>query len=130
MTEAIYRIRNRADHEKALAEIERLWGVEHDTADGERLDVLMTLVDAYEREQWDDRIDPIDAIIVRMENSGRTRKDLEKVMGSSGRVSEVLGRKRRLTLPMIWKLVDKWQMPADLLIQPYKLVKKARRAAA
>lgn len=125
----IHPIRSQADHRAALAEIERLWGAPTGTVEGDRLDLLMTLVDAYEREQWDEKLDPIDAIIARMDNSGRTRKDLEKIIGSSGRVSEVLGRKRRLTLPMIWKLVDEWKMPADLLVQPYKLAKRARRAA-
>ena len=122
-------IRDRRSHEAALAEIERLWGAPAGTAQGDRLDLLMTLVDAYERAQWDDDLDPIDAIIARMENSGRTRKDLEKIIGSSGRASEILSRKRRLTLPMIWKLVQEWKIPAELLVQPYKLTKRARHAA-
>lgn len=129
MTVPVRPIRNKADHRVALAEIERLWGAPAGSVEGNRLDLLMTLVDAYEREQWGDELDPIEAIIARMDNSGRTRKDLEKIIGSSGRVSEILGRKRRLTLPMIWRLVDEWKMPADLLVQPYKLVKRARRAA-
>lgn len=94
-------------HQAALEEIERLWGAASSSPEGQHLDLLMTLVDAYERAQWeDDALDPIDAIKARMENSGRTRKDLEKIVGSSGRVSEILTRKRRLTLPMIWLLVE------------------------
>lgn len=123
-------------HQAALEEIERLWGAAPGSPEGEHLDLLMTLVDAYERTQWeDDALDPIDAIKARMENSGRTRKDLEKIVGSSGRVSEILTRKRRLTLPMIWLLVERWKMPASVLVRPYQLAKrraakkKTRRAA-
>ena len=117
---AITPIRSAADHQHALAEIERLWGAEVGTPEGDRLDVLMTLVDAYERETWpDEGLDPIDAIKARMENSGRTRKDFEAIVGSSGRASEILNRKRSLTLPMIWRLVSDWKMPADVLVRPY-----------
>lgn len=123
-------------HQAALEEIRCLWGAAPGSPEGEHLDLLMTLVDAYERAQWeDDALDAIDAIKARMENSGRTRKDLEKIVGSSGRVSEILTRKRRLTLPMIWLLVERWKMPASVLVRPYQLAKrraakkKTRRAA-
>jgi HTH-type transcriptional regulator / antitoxin HigA len=113
-------IHSAVDHQSALAEIERLWGASMGTPEGDNLDVLMTLVDAYERETWpDEELDPIDAIKARMENSGRTRKDFEAIAGSSGRASEILNRKRSLTLPMIWKLVSDWKMPADVLVRPY-----------
>jgi HTH-type transcriptional regulator / antitoxin HigA len=109
-------------HQAALDEIERLWGAVEGTADGDRLTVLMTLADAYERERWpDEDLDPIDAIKARMENSGRSRKDFEVIAGSSGRASEILNRKRGLTLPMIWRLVSDWKMPADVLVRPYEL---------
>ena len=115
-------IRDEAGHRAALAEIERLWGAEVDTPEGDRLDVLMALVDDYERINWpDEDVDPVDAITARMENSGRTRKDFEKIVGSSGRTSEILNRKRHLTLPMIWKLVQEWKMSAEVLVRPYKL---------
>jgi HTH-type transcriptional regulator / antitoxin HigA len=121
---AIAPIRNEADHQSALAAIERLWGSPRETSEGDRLDLLMTLVDAYEREQWpDDDLDPIDAIKARMENSGRTRKDFEAIAGSSGRASEILNRRRSLTLPMIWRLVSDWKMSADVLVRPYALAK-------
>jgi HTH-type transcriptional regulator/antitoxin HigA len=117
---AITSIRSEADHQSALAEIERLWGASFGTPEGDRLDVLMTLADAYERETWpDEDLDPIDAIKARMENSGRSRKDFEAIVGSSGRASEILNRKRSLTLAMIWKLVSDWKMPADILVRPY-----------
>ena len=115
-------VRSQDDHEAALTEIERLWGADVGTPDGDRLDVLITLVDDYERRSWpDDDLDPIDAIIARMENSGRTRKELVKIVGSSGRASEILNRKRQLTLPMIWRLVWEWKIPAEVLVRPYKL---------
>src|SRR5271166_2059664 len=115
-------IRDAAGHRVALAEIEELWGAEPGTPDGDVLDVLMVLVDDYERTNWpDEDLDPIDAIRARIQNSGRSRKDFEKIVGSSGRASEILNRKRRLTLPMIWKLVQDWKMSAEVLVRPYEL---------
>jgi HTH-type transcriptional regulator / antitoxin HigA len=123
LAEPIIPIRDEATHRAALAAIERLWGAESNTPEGDRLDVLMALVDDYERINWpDEALDPIDAIHARMETSGRTRKDFEKIIGSSGRASEILSRKRHLTLPMIWRLVDEWRMPAEVLVRPYQLV--------
>lgn len=117
-------IRDEMSHKAALGEIDRLWGAAAGTPQGDRLDVLMTLVDAYERLRWpDDDVHPIDAIKARMENSDRTRKDFEKIVGSSGRTSEILNRRRHLTLTMIWKLVRYWAMPADLLVKPYALAR-------
>jgi HTH-type transcriptional regulator/antitoxin HigA len=128
---AITPIRSAADHQHALAEIEQLWGAAVGTPEGDRLDVLMTLVDAHEREMWpDEELDPIDAIKARMENSGRTRKDFEAIVGSSGRASEILNRKRSLTLPMIWKLVSDWKMPADVLVRPYPIAGAVTRQTA
>lgn len=116
-------IRDEASHCAALAEIEHLWGSASGTPDGDRLDVLMALVDDYERNKWpDEPLDPVDAIKARMENSGRTRKDFQKLVGTSGRASEILNRKRHLTLPMIWRLVAEWKMSAELLVRPYNLV--------
>ena|SRR5258707_6738850 len=119
-------IRNNVDHRAALAEIDRLWGVPKGSPNGDRLDVLMTLVDLYERSRWPDKdLDPVDAIKARMENSDRTRRDFEKLVGSSGRASEILNRKRHLTLAMIWKLVRQWKMPAEILVRPYPLSPRA-----
>ncbi len=120
-------IRDEMSHKAALGEIDRLWGAAAGTPQGDRLDVLMTLVDAYERLRWpDDDVHPIDAIKARMENSDRTRKDFEKIVGSSGRASEILNRRRHLTLTMIWKLVRQWGIPADLLVKPYALARPMR----
>lgn len=119
-------IRDDAAHRAALKEIDRLWGAPGGTPDGDRLDVLMTLADLYERTRWpDEDLDPVEAIEARMANAGRTRKDFEKIIGSSGRASEILNRKRHLTLAMIWKLVRQWQMPAEVLIRPYALSSRA-----
>src|ERR1700745_172686 len=129
LAEPITPIRDEAAHRAALAEIERLWGAERSTPEGDRLDVLMALVDDYERTNWpDEALDPIDAIHARMETSGRTRKDFEKIVGSSGRASEILTRKRHLTLPMIWRLVEEWRMPAEVLVRPYKLAPQGTRS--
>lgn len=125
----IFPIRDDARHQAALAEIERLWGAKAGTSEGDRLDVLMTLVDAYERSRWSDEdLDPIGAIIARMENSGRTRKDFERIVGSSGRASEILNRKRHLTLPMIWRLVRDWKMSAEVLVRPYEIKRRDNAA--
>lgn len=100
-------IKTEADYDAALAEIETLWGVPPDTLEGDRLDVLLSLVESYEaRYHPIYPPDPVDAILFRMEQSGMTRKDLEPYLGKSGRVSEVLNHKRPLTLEMIRKL---WQ---------------------
>ncbi|MGV3550305.1 helix-turn-helix domain-containing protein [Rhizobium sp.] len=118
-------IRTEADYETALAEVERLWGAKSGTLDGDRLDVLGTLVDAYEARHYPiDLPDPIDAILFRMDQQGLTRKDLEPIIGSRGRVAEVLNRKRGLSIEMIRNLHEKLGIPAEILIQP------ARNAAA
>jgi HTH-type transcriptional regulator / antitoxin HigA len=120
-------IKDDATHRAALAEIDRLWGSPPGTPEGDRLDVLMTLVDAYERMRWpDDDIDPVEAVKARMVNSGRTRKEFEAITGSSGRASEILNRKRHLTLRMIWKLAHEWRIPAEVLIRPYKISRSKR----
>ena len=124
--ERLVPIRDDAAHRAALEEIDRLWGSPKATPGGDRLEVLMTLADIYERKRWpDDDLDPVDAIKARMENAGRTRKDFEKIIGSSGRASEILNRRRHLTLAMIWKLVRHWKMPAEVLVRPYALALQA-----
>lgn len=111
-----------ADHREALAEIERLWGADPSSADGARLDALATLVEAYEEKAWPlDPSDPITAIQAHMEWNGYTQADLARLLGSRSRASEVLGRKRALTLAMIHKLEGQWGIPASLLVRPYRL---------
>jgi HTH-type transcriptional regulator/antitoxin HigA len=112
-------IRTSEDYEAALAEVERLWGAETGTPDGDRLDVLATLVDAYEAEHFPmDPPDPIAAIEFRMEQQGLTRKDLESLIGSSRRVAEVTDRKRDSTLAMIRRLHEQLGISAVVLVRP------------
>jgi HTH-type transcriptional regulator/antitoxin HigA len=97
MNDAIKPIRTRRDYAAALAEVERLWGAKSKTPEGDRLDVLATLIDAYEAQHYPmDPPDPIEAIKFRMEQQGLTRKDLEPLIGTRTRVAEVLNRKRGL----------------------------------
>ena len=119
-------IRTKKDYEAALAEVERLWGAKLGTPDGDRLDVLATLIDAYESiHDPIDPPDPIEAIKFRMEQQGLTRKDLEPMIGTRTRVAEVLNRKRNLSIGMIRRLHKGLGIPAEVLIQPTR----GRRAA-
>jgi HTH-type transcriptional regulator/antitoxin HigA len=112
-------IRTEADYEAALAEVERLWGAPSGTPDGDRLDILATLIDAYESERFPmDPPDPIDAIGFRMEQQGLTRKDLEGVIGTRTRVAEVLNRRRGLSINMIRRLHERLGISAEVLIRP------------
>ena len=111
-------IRSDADHERTLREIENLWGASPGTPEGDKLDVLITLAEAWERAQHlIDPPDPIDAIRFRLEQLGLDTRALEGILGSRGRVSEVLNRKRPLTLRMIRRLVAEFDIPASVLIQ-------------
>ena len=111
-------IRNEKDYEAALGEIERLWGAPSGTSRGDRLDVLATLVDAYEARHFPmDAPDPVAAIKFRMEQQGLTRKDLEGLIGGRGRISEVLDRKRGLSIAMIRLLHEELGIPAEVLIR-------------
>src|SRR5215216_2473262 len=112
-------IRTRKDYEVALSEVKRLWGAKSGTPDGDRLDVLATLVDAYEAVHYPmDPPDPIEAIKFRMEQQGLTRKDLEPLIGTRTRVAEVLNRKRSLSIGMIRRLHEKLGISAEVLIRP------------
>ncbi|MBV8963702.1 MAG: helix-turn-helix domain-containing protein [Hyphomicrobiales bacterium] len=112
-------LRAEADYEKALIEVERLWGSKSGTPKGDRLDVLVTLIEAYEDEHYPmDPPDPIEAIKFRMEQRGLSRKDLEPLIGTRTRVAEVLNRKRGLSIGMIRRLHDRLGISADVLIQP------------
>jgi len=119
-------IKTKSDHRAALKEIEALMAAESDTPEGERLDVLVTLVEAYERKHYRfDLPDPVEAIKFRMEQKGMTPKDLVPLIGRINRVYEVLSRKRPLTLAMIQRLHSGLGIPAESLIkQPER-----RRAA-
>ena len=119
MATKVRSIRTKRDHEAALKEIERLWGAKTGTPGGDRLDVLATLVDAYEAEHYPmDPPDPIEAIKFRMEQQGLTRRDLEEIIGTRTRIAEVLNRKRGLSIAMIRRLHERLGISADVLIRP------------
>ena len=112
-------IRCEADYEAALIDFEQLWGAPSGTPEGDRLDVLVTLIDAYESEHHPtDPPDPIEAIKFRMEQQGLTRKDLEGILGSRSRIAEVLNRRRGLSIKMIRRLHEKLGISAEVLIRP------------
>ncbi len=112
-------IKTDTDYRAALKEIESLMMAQPDTPEGEKLDVLTTLVEAYEARHFPMELpDPVDALKFEMERKGLTVKDLEPMIGKSNRVYEILNRKRSLTLNMIWKLHQNLGIPAESLIKP------------
>ena len=112
-------IKTDADYRKTLVEIESLMMAAPDSPKAEKLDVLVTLVEAYERKHYPlDLPDPVAAIKFEMERKGLTAKDLEPMIGKSNRVYEILNYKRGLTLTMIWKLHKGLGIPAEALIKP------------
>jgi HTH-type transcriptional regulator/antitoxin HigA len=118
MKNEIKPIRSKKDYEAALVEVERLWGATIGTPAGDRLDVLATLIDAYEALHYPiDPPDPIEAIKFRMEQQGLTRKDLEPLIGTRTRVAEVLNRRRNLSIGMIRRLHAELGIPAEVLIR-------------
>lgn len=112
-------IRTEADYDLAMNAVAALWGAADGTPDGDRLDILATLIDAYEaRHHPMDPPDPIEAIKFRMEQQGMTRRDLEDIIGTRTRIAEVLSRKRSLSIGMIRRLHDRLGISADILIRP------------
>lgn len=112
-------IRTEDDYRATLKEIESLMMAESDSPEGEKLDVLVTLVESYEAKHFPlDLPDPIEAIKFEMERRGLTAKDLEPMIGRRNRVYEILNHKRPLTLKMIWKLHEGLGIPAESLIKP------------
>src|ERR1700757_4308032 len=119
MQNAIKPIRTKKDYAASMAEVERLWGAKAGTPEGDRLDVLATLIDAYETQQYPiDPPDPVEAIKFRMEQQGLTRRDLEEIIGTRTRIAEVLNRKRGLSIAMIRRLHERLGISADVLIRP------------
>ncbi len=122
-------IKTTADYEAALKEIERLFEALPGTPQGDRLEVLTTLVEAYEDKHFAiPAPDPIEAIQYFMESRDLSRRDLEPFLGSRARVSEILNRRRPLSLEMIRELNKGLGIPAEVLIKPYRL--RTSRAAA
>jgi HTH-type transcriptional regulator/antitoxin HigA len=117
-------LRNEADYDWALGEVANYFEREPErgTPAADRFDVLATLIEAYEAKHWPiDPPDPIDAIRYKMEIAGLKPSDLGRLIGSKSRASEILRRKRPLTLRQAYKLNREWQIPAEILLQPYRL---------
>ncbi|MGM4886449.1 helix-turn-helix domain-containing protein [Tardiphaga sp. 20_F10_N6_6] len=115
-------IRNDDDHMAALREIERLWGAATGTDDGDKLDVLATLVEKYEETRWPsvDASDPVDLLNYAIDELGHTQAELAELLGSRSRASELLNRRRPLTVEMIHKISEAWKIPAELLVRPIR----------
>lgn len=124
-------LRSEADYEAALTEIERYFDKtpKRGTLEADRFDLLALVIEDYEKKNWSiDPPNPVDAIRYRMEAGGYTQSDLGRLLGSRQRASDVLTRKRRLTMQMAWKLHREWNIPAETLIRPEKAGKTRRPA--
>lgn len=114
-------IRNEKDYQKALDRLEEIFDAKRGTEEGDELEILSILIDQYENDNFPIGMpDPIEAIKFRMEQMGMKQKDLAKVVGFKSRVSEILNRKRKLTLQMIRKLNETLHIPTEVLVQDYK----------
>jgi HTH-type transcriptional regulator/antitoxin HigA len=113
-------IRNDDDHAAALAEIEKLWGAAAGSEAGDKLDILATLVEKYEDNRWPvaDASDPIDLLHFAISDLGHSQAELADLLCSRSRASEVLNRRRALTVEMIRTISEAWKIPADLLVKP------------
>ena len=119
-------IRTEADYEAALEQIERLMDAEPDTSEGDLLDILTTLVEAYEAAyHLIEAPDPIAALESFMEQRGITRADLVPLLGSRSRVADILNRRRRLTIEMAWRLHHDLGIPAEAVIKPHELADRS-----
>ena len=113
-------IKNETDYQNALNRLEVLFDAKSGSAEGDELEVLSILIDNYEKQTFPiDMPDPIEAIKFRMEQMGMKQKDLIEVIGFKSRVSEILNRKRKLTLEMIRKLHETLRIPTEVLVQEY-----------
>lgn len=113
-------IKTEQDYQLALKRLEVIFDAKRGSKEGDELELLSLLIEKFEDEHYPiDAPDPIEAIKYRMEQKGYETKDLEGILGSRGRVSEILNRKRKLTLDMIRKLHNQWHIPTDVLVQPY-----------
>jgi len=118
-------IRTDEDHRAALAEIEACWGAAEEIEEGEKLELLVALVELYEAKRWPidtgESFDPVDMLRYAIDELGHTQAELGELLGSRSRASEILSRRRPLTVEMIHKISEAWRIPADLLVRPYKL---------
>lgn len=123
-------IRTEADYDAALRAVERLWNARRGAIAADRLQVLVTLIEAYEAKHWPiDPPDPVGAIAYAMDRKGLSRKDLEAFIGSRARVADILSRRRRLTMEMAWKLHRGLGIPAEVLLRPIATRRRGRPIA-
>jgi HTH-type transcriptional regulator/antitoxin HigA len=122
-------IRTDEDHRAALAEIKACWGAAEEIEEGEKLEVLVALVELYEAKRWPidtgESFGPVDMLRYAIDELGHTQGELGELLGSRSRASEILSRRRPLTVEMIHKISEAWRIPADLLVRPYKLDRAA-----
>ena len=122
-------IRTDEEHRVALAEIDACWGAPEGSEEGDKIEVLVALVELYEAKRWpvetDERFDPIDVLRYAIEELGHTQAELAELLGSRSRASEILSRRRTLTVEMIHKISEAWKIPADLLARPYNIERAA-----
>lgn len=113
-------IKTKKDYEQAMLRLENLFDAKKGTPKGDELEILSLLIEKYEDEKFPiDLPDPIEAIKFRMEQSGLTQTDLADIVGQKSRASEILNRKRKLSLDMIRQLHKKWHIPTEVLVQAY-----------
>lgn len=117
-------IKSEADYEKALKRLEKIFDAPVNSSDGDEAEILSLLVENYENFHYQiDAPDPIEAIKIRMEEMDIKQKDLVGIIGGKGRVSEVLNKKKKLTVDMIRNLTEKLNLSASILVNNYKLAK-------
>ena len=113
-------IKTKKDYEQAMLRLEEIFNAKKGTPKGDELEILSLLIEKYEDEKFPiDLPDPIEAIKFRMEQSGLTQTDLANIVGQKSRASEILNRKRKLSLDMIRQLHNKWRIPTEVLVQAY-----------
>lgn len=113
-------IRTKKDYEQALVRLEEIFDAKKGTNEGDELEILSLLIEKYEREKFPiDLPDPVEAIKFRMEQMGMTQTDLANIVGQKSRASEILNRKRKLSLEMIRQLNQQWHIPTEVLVQAY-----------
>ena len=122
-------LRTEDDHRAALAQIEALWGAAEGSDDGDHLEALIALVDNYEARRWPSsklaQFDPVDVLHFAISELGHSQAELATILGSRSRASELLSRRRALTVAMIHNIAQAWKIPAELLVRPYKVTKAA-----
>ncbi len=122
-------IRTDEDHRSALKQIASCWGAREGTEEGDKLDVLLALIEVYEAKRWpidiNEGFDPIDVLHYAITELGHTQAELAELLELRSRASEILARRRALTVEMIYAISEAWKIPASLLVRPYKIERAA-----